>query len=300
MCALATRPTVEEREFNLWKQSYGIQYASQAEQSMRMQVFLGNLRFIKEWNSVPGNHRVAMNIFGDLTADEYKDFIRRHPERLQSKVADNKKSSVPTEATVTYVDWRTKGAVGPVRDEGQMSDVCSITIAEAIEGCAAIASKKFVLLSSEQVDVCTNDNCESQGWQYVVKAGGLGQEGSNVTCASKSWAATITGFQAVQSGSEKSLEAAVNITTPQCALDSSLSSFQFYSAGVYSDPNCSSQQLDHEVITVGYGSTSGQNFWILKNSWGTDWGMMGYMQLAKDSNNMCGIATMATYGTGCF
>jgi len=296
--AIGTRPTVQEREFFVWKQTYGIQYSSLQEQQQRMQVFQNNMRFISEWNAVTGRHKVAMNAFGDLTADEYLHFIKRHPERLQFK--SKQKKTIP-EDLVNYVDWRTKGAVGPVRNEGQSEDVCSITIAESIEGCAAIASHVFYSLSQEQVDICTQQNCEALGWKYVVNAGGLGLESDNVTCKSSDWTATITGFQTVQSGSEASLEAAVNITTPQCLLDASLSSFQLYDGGIYSDPACSSTQLDHAVIAVGYGadSSSGDQFWILKNSWGEDWGLAGYIFLAKDADNMCGIATEATYGTGC-
>ena len=78
-------------------------------------------------------------------------------------------------------------------------------------------------------------------------------------------------------------------------MDSSLSSFQFYSSGIYSDPACSSTQLDHGMNVVGYGSQDGQDYYILKNMWGTSWGDKGYLLLARNKNNMCGIATMARY-----
>jgi len=82
-------------------------------------------------------------------------------------------------------------------------------------------------------------------------------------------------------------------STVSVAIDASQESFQYYESGVYSDPGCqnSMDSLDHGVLVVGYGD----GYWIVKNSWGSDWGMEGYILMARDDSNMCGIATYATY-----
>merc|ERR1712173_288140 len=80
------------------------------------------------------------------------------------------------------------------------------------------------------------------------------------------------------------------------AIDAGALGFQLYSGGVYSSTTCSSTRLNHAVTLVGYGRyLDGQNYWEVKNSWGTGWGMGGYILMARDQGNMCGVATDTQY-----
>ena len=127
--------------------------------------------------------------------------------------------------------------------------------------------------------------------------------------------ATVTGFTDLPKGDEAKMKEAVAMVGPvSVAIDASHQSFQlnesgepfkifffiylidfFFNSGVYDEAECSSQQLDHGVLVVGYGTDMGQDYWLVKNSWGTVWGDEGYIKMARNKDNQCGIASMASY-----
>lgn len=81
------------------------------------------------------------------------------------------------------------------------------------------------------------------------------------------------------------------------AIDAHLDSFQYYGGGVYYDPKCGNtpDDVNHAVLVVGYGvEDDGTKYWLVKNSYGKTWGLDGYIKMAKDRGNHCGIATYAS------
>lgn len=106
----------------------------------------------------------------------------------------------------------------------------------------------------------------------------------------------ISGYEKVPANDEKSLKAAVANQPVSVAIDAGGYDFQFYSGGVFS--GICGKQLNHGVTAVGYGEARNKTYWLVKNSWGTDWGESGYVRMKRDSRDKrgtCGIAMEASY-----
>jgi len=211
------------------------------------------------------------------------------------------------------------GAVTPIKNQGQCGSSPFFAAVTSVEACHYITTGNLVGLSEQQIIDCSfnvgNYGCGggwmSMSFQSIILEGGIDSETcypytaetdncsfnpNPPCCVSK-----VQSYYNVTSGSELDLQAAVFKVPVACAVDASQSSFEFYSGGVYSDPNCSSENIDHGIAVVGYGhnSTCDRDYWILKNSFGTSWGADGWMYLARNDKNMCGIATVPSYAIGC-
>ena len=144
--------------------------------------------------------------------------------------------------------------------------------------------------------------------RYLRSAGGddtedsypyTGRDGSRCKFHASDIGATEHGMKTTRQGDEQDLKAAVaNLGPVSIAIDANHTSFHHYSGGVYSEPRCrnTDHHLTHAVLIVGYGTDeeTGEDYWLVKNSWGTTWGDQGYIKMRRNANNMCGVATEAT------
>ena len=302
--------------WNDYKVSFAKVYPTQEEHDRRFEIFRANHRYIQ---SFPKNRgfTVGHNEFSDMTNAEFRarfngmnitanPTVVKPKHRISSRL--NLKTSVPTNW-----DWRTGGAVTPIKNQGQCGSCWSFSATGSMEGAWFLKKQNLVSLSEQNLVDCStaqgNEGCNGglmdQAFQYVIANKGIDTEASypytatgpnacQYNAANKG--ATMTSFHDIPSGSESDLLTAVYTTPTSVAIDASQQSFQFYSGGVYNEPACSSTQLDHGVLAIGFGMYQGTTaYWLVKNSWGTSWGLAGYIMMSRNLNNQCGIATAASY-----
>jgi len=287
----------------------GKAYAHDEFQS-RFQTFKANMDFIANHKST--SYSVAMNKFGDLSVTEFSHLYNgvRVPKSYVHSATPIASIAVPD----TW-DWRSQGAVTPIKNQGQCGSCWAFSTTGSVEACHFFGTKTLVGLSEQNLVDCSqaqgNEGCNgglmTDAMDYIIANKGIDTEASypytaqDGTCAfsASNVGATETAYTNVPSGDEGQLQQFVYQGPTSVAIDASHSSFQFYSGGVYNEPDCSSSQLDHGVLAIGWGTDSGSAFWLVKNSWGTDWGMSGFIEMSRNANNQCGIATMATIPTGC-
>lgn len=302
----------DQEEFDRFVKDFGRDYNSVGERAYRFAVFVENIRLIRLWNSDPfRTFSLGITRFADMTNEEYRLFFTTmmypFPATSNTKQDPKDYKDLPK-----AVDWRKKGAVTDIKDQGFCGSCWAFSSIASIEGCHFQSTGELVSLSEQNLVDCSWDqgNCGCGGgfmtwaFNYVIENKGIESEkdypyeGMDVKCSfnTKKVAATILGYKNVTSGDEKDLQAKLAERVVSVGIDASLPSFQLYSHGVYDDPACSPVFLDHGVTAVGYDTDNNNNdYYIIKNSWSRDWGNDGYLWLARNKNNTCGVATFATY-----
>jgi cathepsin L len=293
--------------FQEWQTKHNKVYKTQAEVKHRLAAFSRNVRFVDQFDAKARGFTVSLNQFADLTSEE---FVAVYNGMNLTKAPGK---FVPSKIGGDIVDWRTKGAVTPVKNQGQCGSCWAFSTTGSTEGVHFLATQRLISLSEQNLVDCSTDQgnqgCDGglmdQAFQYIISNKGIDTEDSYPYTATgpntcefnpANVGALLTSFTDVASGDESALQKAVDKQPVSVAIDASQQSFQLYTSGVYNEPDCSSSQLDHGVLAVGYGSDqSSTDYWIVKNSWGTGWGMQGYILMSRNSNNQCGIATAASY-----
>ncbi|KAI5930576.1 Cathepsin K [Manis javanica] len=294
----------------LWKQ-----YNSKVDEISRRLTWEKNLKLISIHNLEASlgvhTYELAMNHLGDMTSEEVVQQMTGLKVPL-SHSCNNDTLYIPDweGRAPDSIDYRKKGYVTPVKNQGQCGSCWAFSSVGALEGQLKKKTGKLLNLSPQNLVDCVsaNDGCGggymTNAFQYVQKNRGIDSEdaypyvGQDESCmySPTGKAAKCRGYREIPEGNEKALKRAVARVGPiSVAIDASLTSFQFYSKGVYYDENCNSDNLNHAVLAVGYGIQKGNKHWIIKNSWGENWGNKGYILMARNKNNACGIANLASF-----
>lgn len=292
----------EEKSFVSWMKSSNQIYTGD-EYHMRLGIWLANARLVQEHNAQESSYKMEVNRFAAMTPAEYKALLgfRQTADRSASRKAV--KSSV---ANIDPIDWREKGAVGEVRDQGNCGSCWAFSAICGAEGCYYIYSGELLRLSeSNLVDCCPycygcNGGIMNYAYNYAIAS----QKGKFMleedypyrpSYEKCKWDETkgvgkISDYVCSVEGDENDLAAKMIQYGPTTvAIDASLKSFQNYKSGIYSDSKCSKKSQNHGVAVVGYGIDGSKEYWIIKNSYGASWGENGYIRMIK-GKNLCGIA----------
>ena len=240
------------------------------------------------------------------------DLLRKHEMEAPS---DEELEKLPQ-----YYDWRARGAVTPVKDQGQCGSCWTFSTTGAIEGANFIKTGKLVSLSEQQLLDCDvgcapdipnacdsgcNGGLPSNAMEYIVEHGGLDTEKSypykamkEDTCRAKEGklGATISNFTFVGKNETHMAHALVKYGPLSIGINAAW--MQSYVGGVACPWLCNKDALDHGVLIVGYGEEGfapvrlhKEPYWVIKNSWGMGWGEEGYYRICKDKGN-CGVNNM--------
>ncbi|XP_065875496.1 cysteine proteinase RD21A-like [Euphorbia lathyris] len=301
--------------YNWWLAKHGKVYNKIGEREKRFDIFKDNLRFIDQHNSQNRSYKVGLTRFADLTNEEYRAmFLGTRTRIIKSRKPSQRYTFRAGDKLPESVDWRDAGVVNPIKDQGSCGSCWAFSTIAAVEGINKIATGELLSLSEQELvdcDTASNAGCNGglmdDAFEFIIKNGGIDTEADypytafdsqcDTTKMNSSKAASIDGFEDVQPFDENSLKKAVAHQPVSVAIEASGMPFQFYLQGVFTG-ECGAE-LDHGVAIVGYGTENGTDYWIVRNSWGKDWGENGYIRMQRNIvdtyTGKCGIAMMSSY-----
>ncbi|CAL9071108.1 unnamed protein product [Musa textilis] len=302
-----------------WMAKHRRSYDAVGEKEKRFEVFKDNLRFVDAHNAAAeaggrGFH-LGLNRFADLTNEEYRAaYLAARPAATseRNRVASHRYVDHAGDELPASVDWRAEGAVAAVKDQGRCGYGWAFATIAAVEGINKIVTGDLMRLSEQELvdcDTAYNLGCNGgigdYAFAFIIGNGGIDTEedypykGHEDKCnwlRKNAKAVSIDGFEDVPTNDEKALLKAVANQPVSVAIEAGSREFQLYRSGVFTG-RCGTD-LDHGAVIVGYGTDHGKDYWIVRNSWGEDWGEAGYIRMERSVNTSagkCGIAMLPSY-----
>jgi C1A family cysteine protease len=291
--------------FQSWMKEHGVQFTSPKEFLYRLSIFAKTHARISSENQKGLSYTLGHNKFSHLTEEE---FIAKYTGlKLPENYERNIVATEPVLSQTTDVDWRTQGAVNPVKDQGQCGSCWAFSATASIEGAWKISGHALENLAEQQLVDCStsfgNHGCNGgwmdYGFKYVISVGGQERTADypykavDQACkfSASKVAGKISNFADVPKNDCKTLLqfAAQGPTSVAIAANAIMN----YRSGVFSVATCGTS-LNHGVTLVGYGHDNALNkdFYLVRNSWGTGWGEQGYIRMDRNvqtSTGICGI-----------
>jgi len=304
------------RVFNMWGQKHGKKYASADHEQRAQQRVLENAQKVRDNRRAARtgavDYRLSLNKFSDLTFEEFRmtklGFIK--PRQIAKRAAPLHEEREKRATLPASLNWVTQGFVTPVKMQGQCGCCWTFASTGAIEAQYFKKFRQLLSFSEEEFVECVTEYAGCGGgdvttaFDYVSKIGGLAtetsypftaQDGMYGSCKTASTPQVKFNVTYTYLETDAQLLTALASVGPIPVAVAVADNFMLYSSGVM-DPgaNCGPPaDVNHAVLLVGYGvdPVTLQTYWLLKNSWDTDWGEAGYFRVLRSVTNSCGIST---------
>ncbi|NXI43264.1 CATS protein, partial [Galbula dea] len=298
----------------LWKKTYGKEYPHEQEEGSRRLTWEQNLRLVTLHNLEHSlglhSYELGMNHLADMTSEEVAALLTGLSAAPGPKGVSSYRPQ-PVRELPDTVDWREKGCVTEVKNQGACGSCWAFSAVGALECQVKLKTGKLVSLSAQNLVDCSmmygNKGCSggfmTSAFQYIIDNEGIDSDESypytaqNGTCQynASTRAATCSRYVELPYGDEAALKDAVATIGPvSVAIDATQPTFFLYRSGVYDDPRCT-QEVNHGVVAIGYGTLGDKDYWLVKNSWGVTFGDQGYVRMVRNRGNHCGIASYPSY-----
>jgi cathepsin L len=316
--------------FYLWAETHKITVPEGEHEFLHLLTnWKNNDRIIEETNAKNLTYTLGHNAFSGMSSEEFAEHMHfgLNRELIASSASPALRGFDSAVSVPASVDWRTQGAVTPVKDQGQCGSCWSFSTTGALEGIYAIKRANLVSFSEQQLVDCdyiraggtslgcnggdmgsamewigkNNGLCTEQAYPYfsgTTKTNGACQKSCSVVSGSD-----ISTTVSVSANSDNAMMTALAQQPVSVAIEADQSSFQLYKSGVFTG-SCGTN-LDHGVLLVGYGNMNGLDYYIMKNSWSTSWGSQGYMYMGKGvdatgkpyngGKGQCGVLMQGVY-----
>lgn len=309
-CLFATSILIQpnqEKSFLCWMRNNNKFYTGD-EYHFRLGIYLSNSQFVQRHNKAHKSFRISLNKFATYTPTEYNALLGEKRSLTKLPVTNyNQKRNWPTPPE--QLDWRDKGAVNGIVNQGSCGSCWAFSSISAAESCWFLSKGELLKYSEQNIIDCVTkcEGCggglrddaynyviENQGGQFNLESDYPYENEDGFPCRFNKDKAVggIKGYLSPKSKDEEDLLSHVAHYGPvTVGIDASGLKFIMYASGIYDDPDdCMTDNINHGVVCIGYGEEEGRKYWIIRNSYGTEWGENGYVRMLRGIN-LCDVAT---------